>query len=75
MSIEEKLSQTANKNNTDQPDGLHKELFTNGKPSGEGQYINGKHHGKWKIFYENGVVKAILIFSYEFYFIIHRIRF
>ena len=39
-------------------DGLHRELFTNGKLSGEGQYKNGKRHGKWKFFYRNGVLKA-----------------
>lgn len=59
MSSEEKSSQTGGKNNTDQPDELHKELFTNGKPSSDGQYINGKRHGKWKFFYQNGVLKAI----------------
>ena len=45
--------------NKEQLNGHHKELFTNGGLSGEGRMKNGKRHGKWKFYYQNGVVKAI----------------
>jgi len=40
------------KSSNKQPlNGPHKELFAGGALSGEGQFKDGKRHGKWKFYY------------------------
>ena len=44
---------------TEKLNGEHKILFAKSKLSGEGHLQNGKHHGPWKFYYQNGALKAI----------------
>ena len=33
--------------------------YPNGKKEAEGKYINGKEHGKWTFWYQNGNLKQV----------------
>jgi hypothetical protein len=44
---------------TDRPDGLHREIFRDGRLSGLGKYSRGKKTGVWKYYFRNGSLEAV----------------